>query len=57
VLLAFPLGLGPAGLWWGLVIGLAVVALVLLIRVRIRFRGEVRRLHIEHPVPASSLAP
>jgi multidrug resistance protein, MATE family len=57
LLLAFPLGLGPAGLWWGLVIGLAVVAVVLLLRVRIRFRGEVRRLHIEHPVPASSLAP
>jgi multidrug resistance protein, MATE family len=57
LLLAFPLGLGPPGLWWGLVIGLAVVAVVLLLRVRSRFRGEVRRLHVEHPVPASSLAP
>jgi MATE family multidrug resistance protein len=53
LLLAFPLGLGPPGLWWGLVIGLAVVAGVLLLRVRSRFRGEVRRLHIERPIPGS----
>ncbi len=30
--LAFPLGLGPAGLWWGFVIGLATVAALLLLR-------------------------
>jgi MATE family multidrug resistance protein len=34
VLLAYPLGLGVVGLWWGLVIGLATVAVILVIRVR-----------------------
>ncbi len=31
-LLAFPLGFGPAGLWWGLAVGLAVVAMLLTLR-------------------------
>jgi MATE family, multidrug efflux pump len=31
-LLAFPLGFGPAGLWWGLALGLAVVAMLLTLR-------------------------
>ena len=53
LVLGFPAGLGPTGLWWGLVIGLAVVALVLILRVRSRFRGEVRRLVIEHPAAAA----
>jgi MATE family, multidrug efflux pump len=30
--LAFPLGIGPAGLWWGFVLGLASVASLLLLR-------------------------
>jgi MATE family multidrug resistance protein len=30
--LAFPLQLGPIGLWWGFVIGLATVALLLTLR-------------------------
>jgi MATE family multidrug resistance protein len=38
--LAFPLGLGPAGLWWGFVIGLATVALLLLLRLIERSRRE-----------------
>ncbi len=37
--LAFPLGLGPAGLWWGFVIGLAAVAMLLLLRLIQRGRG------------------
>ena len=45
--LAFGLGYGPRGLWWGLVVGLAVVALALLWRVRVRLRAEVRRLVID----------
>jgi multidrug resistance protein, MATE family len=45
--LAFRLNYGPRGLWWGLVVGLAVVALALLWRVRIRLREEVRRLVID----------
>jgi MATE family multidrug resistance protein len=30
--LAFPLGLGPAGLWWGFVLGLAAVASLMTLR-------------------------
>jgi len=30
--LAFPLGYGAVGLWWGLALGLAVVALLLTLR-------------------------
>jgi MATE family multidrug resistance protein len=39
--LAFRLGLGPRGLWWGLTTGLAVVAALLVLRVRWRFRGAL----------------
>jgi MATE family multidrug resistance protein len=42
--LAFSFGLGPPGLWWGLVAGLAVVALLLLRRVRIRLRMAMERV-------------
>ena len=42
--LAFPGGLGPLGLWWGLASGLAAVALFLLIRVRIRFGRDLTRI-------------
>jgi MATE family multidrug resistance protein len=33
-LLAFPLGFGAVGLWWGLALGLGVVALLLTLRLR-----------------------
>ena len=39
--LAFPLGIGPAGLWWGFVIGLATVATLLLLRLIERAAREV----------------
>ena len=42
--LAFPAGLGPLGLWWGMAVGLGAVALFLLIRVRIRFGRDLTRL-------------
>jgi MATE family multidrug resistance protein len=45
--LAFGRGLGPRGLWWGLVAGLMVVALVLLTRVRGRLWGPLERLHVD----------
>lgn len=45
--LCFPLGLGAQGLWWGLVVGLAAVALLLLIRVRSRMGRDLRRLIVE----------
>lgn len=38
---------GPQGLWWGLVGGLAAVAVILLARVRHRFGRELRRVVIE----------
>jgi MATE family multidrug resistance protein len=34
-LLAFPLGYGAVGLWWGLALGLAVVAILLTLRLRL----------------------
>ncbi len=45
--LAYPLGLGPVGLWWGLVAGLGTVAILLLMRVRHRFGGEIERVAVE----------
>ncbi len=45
--LGFHRGLGPVGLWWGLVLALAVVAVVLLFRIRSRMGAELRRIVIE----------
>ena len=45
--LGFGVGGGPDGLWWGLVIGLAVNAVVLLVRVRVRLRQALRRIVID----------
>jgi MATE family multidrug resistance protein len=45
--LGFRTSLGPRGLWWGFVVSLAVVALVLLLRVRVLFRRELQRVVIE----------
>jgi multidrug resistance protein, MATE family len=43
----FALDRGPVGLWWGLAVGLGVVASLLLWRVVRRFAGELQRLVIE----------
>jgi MATE family multidrug resistance protein len=48
--LGFRAGAGAAGLWWGLVVGLAVVAVILLVRVRRRLGGELRRVVIDRPI-------
>jgi MATE family multidrug resistance protein len=45
--LGFKTSLGPAGLWWGFVVSLAAVAIFLYLRIRILFRGSVRRLREE----------
>jgi MATE family multidrug resistance protein len=45
--LAFSFGFGPRGLWWGLVVGLASVAVFLLGRVVWRFRGSIERIIVE----------
>lgn len=42
--LAFPLELGPRGLWWGLVAGLAAVAALLLLRISRRLSRPVVRV-------------
>jgi MATE family multidrug resistance protein len=47
LLLGFRGGMGAQGLWWGLVFGLASVAVILLGRVRRRFRGQIGRVVIE----------
>ena len=50
-------GWGVRGLWWGLVLGLAVVAAVLVARMRARLGQRLDRIRIdepggEHPAPA-----
>lgn len=40
-------GYGPAGLWWGLVAGLATVGVGLLVRVQIRMRRRMERVVID----------
>lgn len=45
--LAFPLGFGPAGLWWGLVAGLGAVAVFLLLRIRRQLRRDQKRVEVE----------
>jgi MATE family multidrug resistance protein len=49
VWLAFPLGLGPRGLWWGLVAGLAVVALLLVARIARRLSHPLARVVVDEP--------
>lgn len=46
VVLAWRTGLGPQGLWWGFVAGLASVAAFLLWRVTVMYRRGVSRLEI-----------
>ena len=50
VALGFHTWLGAAGLWWGFVAGLGVVAALLLMRVRNRLRGAITRTRIEADV-------
>lgn len=47
VLLGFRTHLGAVGLWWGFVAALAVVALLLLARVRAKLRGPIERQDME----------
>ena len=53
--LGFRTTAGPVGLWWGLVAGLAAVALFLVARVRVRMRRELLRVQIDDDVPASDV--
>ena len=45
--LAFHFGFGPRGLWWGLTLGLASVALLFILRIRVRFAGAIARVSPE----------
>jgi MATE family multidrug resistance protein len=45
--LGFGLGLGPEGIWWGLALGIGLVAVLLMARIRRRFGRELRRLVID----------
>ena len=45
--LAFRFGGGAVGLWWGIVVGLGAVALILLARVRVRLGRSMRRVVID----------
>ncbi len=47
VALGFQTRLGAIGLWWGFVAGLGVVAALLLLRVRSRLRGPIKRATVE----------
>jgi MATE family multidrug resistance protein len=47
--LAFGLGAGASGLWWGLTAGLAAAAVLQLSRVRSRLSNVVERLRIDAP--------
>ena len=56
IVLGFDREMGPVGLWWGFVAGLAAVAVFLLFRIRYRLRRGVRRVVIDR-YPASSGSP
>jgi len=47
LLLAFRLGLGPQGLWWGFVVGLGVVAIMLLLRIAVKLSRPIERVTVE----------
>jgi MATE family multidrug resistance protein len=47
VVLGFKTGMGPQGLWWGFVAGLAAVAAFLLLRVRVLLRRGVSRVRVD----------
>jgi multidrug resistance protein, MATE family len=49
IYLGFQAGLGPSGLWWGLVVGLALVGVSLLLRVRFRLSRRQPRVMIDAP--------
>jgi len=53
--LAFRTPVGPAGLWWGLVAGLGTVAILLVLRVRARLRGQLQRVLMDDEHPMQSL--
>ena len=51
--LAFVLGYGAVGLWWGLVVGLVIVATFLILRVRQREQQDFARVVIDEHRPSA----
>jgi multidrug resistance protein, MATE family len=49
----FHLGWGPRGLWWGLVVGLMIVAIVLVVRVRQQLWRSLARLMLDEGAHAA----
>lgn len=47
-LLAFHFDQGATGLWWGLVMGLAIVAVLLVYRIKVRFAQDMPRVMVDH---------
>jgi MATE family multidrug resistance protein len=47
LLLAFPVGLGASGLWWGLTAALASTALLQMARVRSRLSADIGRVRVD----------
>ncbi len=56
LLLGYTMGYGPVGLWWGLVLGLVVVAVFLLFRLRHKLRQPHRRVTLDLPMPVETNA-
>jgi multidrug resistance protein, MATE family len=54
--LGFRTSLGAVGLWWGLVAGLGAVAVLLLLRIRLRFGRELRRVIVDEEQAATVVA-
>ena len=46
--------LGSQGVWWGLAVGIAVVAVLLMLRVRARFGRELRRIVVDDDTDATA---
>lgn len=55
--LAFGLGYGAVGLWWGLVVGLVIVAVFLIARVRQREHHDLKRIIIDEQAKDASTPP
>ena len=57
IYLGFVAKLGPAGLWWGLVLGLGLVGTSLLLRVRSQLGRRQQRVVIDLPLPGAEPHP
>jgi len=53
--IGFGRGAGPVGLWWGLTAGLAIVAVLLVLRVKRSLAGELRSLTLDEASGGASV--